>query len=173
MTIRAALIPLLCVGLLYANDQRSSGPVQTPARAEVVDVAAACLLCFWNSAVDTHGWNEDSEVFCDSPEEQQVNSCHKCDEAHATHCAQGGTWSGECSPHCVESLAALDQLETVQEIVARKSMSDLIRVSSDPAIEFNLERGVVQLLGCGQRVVAQVPLAPEDVASLSTLLVLE
>jgi hypothetical protein len=180
MAIRSAVLPFLCVAFSFmlAEEQRTAVSVQTPMRVVAVDLTAAldtttCLLCSWESTIDVHNWTVDSEGLCDTPEEQKSNRCKKCDEAHATHCAQGGTWSDECGPPCVESLAALDLLETVQDIVARKSISDLIRVATDPAIEVNLERGIVQLLGCGQRIVAQVPLAPEDIASLSTLWVLE
>jgi hypothetical protein len=180
MMIRMALGPFLCAtAFVHSGEQHASTPAEAAPRAEATNVMVGlhaqeeCLMCAWESSADIHGWQIDSENLCDTPEEQEENSCHRCDEAHATHCAAGGQFSGKCGPSCAETLAALGRVKNVQTIVAHNSMTDLIRASEDPTIEINLERSVVQLLGCGQRVVAQVPLATENITSLTDLFPLE
>lgn len=128
------------------------------ARAEANAGELSCLVCLWESSPSMHAFAGETEGVCNTPAEREENNCRSCGGESSCH---ENPLSGPCHVECQIS----ENVPDLADAVARRdgvAIAALMKQHED-RVAYNEERGAIQVLGCGNRIIAHWELPAEAV----------
>lgn len=165
MGLAAASVPIL-MGAVEAPSRGDGGadPEGMAMDAKVI----TCALCMYSS-VDGHAFPGGGDPsFCETAEEREQNNCRACggeSECHADF--RSGSCHVECAP--LEIIDRLAQAVSERDAVL---VASFLKHSADE-VTYNIERGAIQVLGCGQRIVAHWTFPAKALAAIGYTVAVE
>jgi len=129
-----------------------------------------CLLCVYSSGPpEGHAFSLESALLFDTPEERAVNNCAACEGSSGSEC-HDEPQEGPCHQECVEAeeeeALLVPYMDKDAAAFARAAEAVNDGAVAKAQVEFNADRGVLQVIDCKGFVSRQLPLSTEMLAEI-------